>query len=398
MAGKWGKFWRAAAALSLIFVLAVTPAVRMQTTAATSLSDLQKKQNELKQQQQQTASELKKLKADRDKQQEYKNALDNQMANLQGQIDNLNEQIIGLDAEIAQKESEIADKQANIDYDFDLLKQRLRALYLAGEATTLQIILSSENVTDFIQKTEFMQAITDHDTKLINGLKEDMAAIKVEKEQIEESRKQAAEAKKELDAKSNELSELVEESKKVLAELNANVVEVNSKNNELAREKQKADAAVDQWYKDYYAKLAAEGNSGNQASGGYASTGNFTWPCPGYTKLTSYWGDGRNHKGIDIAGSGIYGKAIVAADSGKVIQAVHSGWGGGYGLCVYLDHGNGYSTRYGHMSKVLVNTGDVVQKGQVIGYVGSTGDSSGPHLHFEIRVNGVAKNPMNWFK
>ena len=77
---------------------------------------------------------------------------------------------------------------------------------------------------------------------------------------------------------------------------------------------------------------------------------------------------------------------------------MHSGWGGGYGLCVYLDHGNGYSTRYGHMSQVLVNVGDVVQKGQVIGYVGSTGDSSGPHLHFEIRINGVAQDPMQWFR
>ena len=80
-----------------------------------------------------------------------------------------------------------------------------------------------------------------------------------------------------------------------------------------------------------------------------------------------------------------------------MILANHSGWGGGYGLCAYIDHGGGYSTRYGHASKIIVSTGDVVKKGQVIGYVGSTGDSSGPHLHFEIRVNGVAQNPMKWF-
>ena len=205
-----------------------------------------------------------------------------------------------------------------------------------------------------------------------------------------------AQAKKELDTKNSELSGLLAESSRVLTEISANVVSTNSENNRLAAERKKVDAEVDQWYKDYYASIK-DNNKDNQASGGYVSKGQFTWPLPGYTKITAYWGDNRGHKGIDIAGSGVYGKPIVAADNGKVILAVQSGWGGGYGLCAYIDHGGGYSTRYGHMSKIIVKTGDVVKKGQTIGYVGSTGDSTGPHLHFEVRVNGVAQNPMKWF-
>ena len=392
---RWGKCAAAAAlALALMLGPAVLPLAEVQ---AASLSELQERQEALEEQQQAKAAELQALKEDRDQQQAYADALEEQMTNLENQIDNLNGQINSLNASITQKEGEISATQTEIEEDYDILRERLRAMYLAGEATTLQVILNSENVVDFMQKAEVMQAITEHDTELIAGLWEKLESIQEEKDAIEQERAQTAQAKEDLDAKSRELSAMVEESHRVLAELNANVVETNSENNELARRLAEADAAVDQWYADYYASLPSNDTT-NSASGGYASTGNFTWPVPGYTYLTSYWGDGRNHKGIDIAGSGIYGKPIVAADSGKVIQAVHSGWGGGYGLCVYLDHGNGYSTRYGHMSQVLVNVGDVVQKGQVIGYVGSTGDSSGPHLHFEIRINGVAQDPMQWFR
>lgn len=394
MAGK-GKY-KMIAALTLAVVLALSPAVgSVPAQAQTSLSSLQQKQNNLKKQQQETAAKLKSLKADKAKQEEYKKALDSQIENVQSQIDTLGEQIDGLDADIKSKQAEITGKQAEIDKNFDQFKERLRAIYLLGQSSNLEIVLGAKDITDFLDKTEVMRTITKHDTELIDSLKTQMAEIKTQKEQIEESRRQVAAAKKDLDQKSSELSGLVTESQKVLSQLSANVVATNSENNRIAAERKKVDAQVDQWYKEYYASLGD--NKNNQASGGYVSKGQFAWPVPGYTKITAYWGDGRGHKGIDIAGSGVYGKPIVAADSGRVIQAVHSGWGGGYGLCVYIDHGGGYSTRYGHASKVLVNTGDIVKKGQTIAYVGSTGDSTGPHLHFEIRVNGVAKNPMNWF-
>lgn len=136
------------------------------------------------------------------------------------------------------------------------------------------------------------------------------------------------------------------------------------------------------------------------------SEGEYAWPTPGHTHLTSYWGDGRNHKGIDIADAEINGTPIVAMADGTVTRAVDgygTGYpgspdGGGYGNHVYLDHGGGLTSRYGHMSRVVVRVGDEVVKGQIIGYVGSSGDSSGPHLHFEIRENGTPKNPMLWYQ
>ncbi len=126
-------------------------------------------------------------------------------------------------------------------------------------------------------------------------------------------------------------------------------------------------------------------------------TGRFTWPLPGVNSISSYYGMrwGRLHSGIDISCSGVYGRTIVAADAGTVTSVKNSP--SGYGLHLIINHGNGYTTLYAHCSSILVSAGQTVSKGQAIAKVGNSGRSTGPHLHFEIRVNGSAKNPMNWF-
>ena len=140
-----------------------------------------------------------------------------------------------------------------------------------------------------------------------------------------------------------------------------------------------------------------------EITGSVVGTGRFTWPVPGYYKLSSKYGyrwhpvtgTWKLHTGIDISSSGIYGARIVAADDGTVSL---SGWNGGYGWCVVINHGNGYSTLYAHMKAASsLKKGQAVTKGSTVGYVGSTGTSTGPHLHFEIRQNGSPKDPLKWF-
>ena len=126
------------------------------------------------------------------------------------------------------------------------------------------------------------------------------------------------------------------------------------------------------------------------------STGSFMWPVPHTHSITSYmeWRWGRMHNGIDIAGGGDYGQPFVAADGGTVVWAGDDG--GGYGNYVMIDHGNGYMTVYGHACELACSTGDYVSQGQVIGYIGSTGNSTGPHLHFEVRLDGEYQDPLNY--
>ena len=137
-------------------------------------------------------------------------------------------------------------------------------------------------------------------------------------------------------------------------------------------------------------------SSENGGSGSGESTGSFMWPVPHTHNITSYmeWRWGRMHNGIDIAGGGDYGQPFVAADGGTVVWAGDDG--GGYGNYVMIDHGNGYMTVYGHACELACSTGDYVSQGQVIGYIGSTGNSTGPHLHFEVRLDGEYQDPLNY--
>lgn len=409
MAGK--KICKRLVSFTLVLSLLMLPSLMQPASAATSLSSLQQQQEQLKKQQTENAAKLKSLKADKAQKQAYKTALDSQVQTVQSQIDVLNKQIAACDADIKDREAKISAKQAEIVDNTQKLKERLHALYLTGQASSLEIILSAQNIVDLADKTEALRAITAHDTELINALKNDMASIKTDKDAIEQNRESVAQAKVTMDSKKKELSDLVAEANAVIADISSNVSDAQAKDAQLAKQRTQLDAAVDQWYKDYYAAQAKNNSGGgsNSGSGGYVSTGNFAWPLPGINTITSGFGPrwGTFHKGIDITSGNAYGKPIVAADSGRVMMA---GWGnygtgyGGYGNVVAIDHGGGYSTLYAHCSGVAVSTGQTVKKGQVIAYVGNTGDVSGSygahpgtHLHFEIRVNGVAKNPMNWF-
>ena len=401
-----GKLWKRLGKPTLALALAVfvLQGAGGGEAIAASLTELQQEQAKLEQEQEENDAKLASLKEDQSKQQEYKDALDAQMQNLQSQIDGLNTQINSLDASIEEKNTAIAEKQKNIDEDVETLKERLCAIYMMGDASTLEILLQSESVIDMAQKVELLNIITEHDTKLIAQLTADMESIADEKAEIESEKEQVAAARTELESKGSELAEVQAEAERVLEELNQSVASVQAESDRIAEEKAQASAEIDQWWKDYYAQLAAQNNSssgssggsssGSIGSGGYVSTGNFTWPVPGFTNISCGYSSG--HKAIDISGGGrtIYGTPIVAADSGKVVTATYHY---SYGNYVMIDHGGGYSTLYAHASSLAVSVGQTVTKGQTIAYVGSTGNSTGPHLHFEVRVNGNRQNPFNWF-
>lgn len=396
------------AVLAALTLFLTVPAAR--PASAASLGALQKQQAELKKKKSQVDTQIKSLKNDKARQQQYKDAILSQIKTVQEQIDNLDGQIGSLNTGIKQKEGQIAEKQKDIDRNYEKLKDRLRALYLAGDASTLEVVLNAKNMMDLADKAMMLQTITEHDTELIQSIRSEMKGIQQQKAQIEKDRDAVSAAKKEYDAKQAELTNYVNQANQALAKISQDESSAEAQSREIAKQEDAASAAVDAWYQEYYASLnqnnggggSGGGGSSGSGSGGYVSSGQFQWPVPSCTNVTSGFGPrwGSFHKGIDISRGGIYGAAIVAADSGRVIQAGFGNHGtgyGGYGNVVAIDHGGGYSTLYAHMSRVAVSVGQQVKKGQVIGAVGSTGDSTGPHLHFEIRVNGVAKNPLNWF-
>lgn len=359
---------------------------------ATSLAENQNKQSELKQKNSRLNDELSQLKDNVAEQERYKDTLDQQIEVVQDQVDEINALIVDLDNKISQKESEITETQLKIDKNRELLKQRLRAIYMAGETSTLDIILGAKDFNDFLDKAEIIKNVSLHDSKLIEDLKSDMEKIEKEKNELESSRAEVSAQRDELDSKRTELTYLAEESERVLAQLGQETQKITDMIDENDEEIQRINREIEEYYRNY---------DPTPVPGPSYGTGNYTWPVPGFTYISSdyYDTDGRSsmHGAIDIAGIGIYGAQVVAADSGTVITGSVGGWGGGYGTYLVIDHGNGKSTLYAHMSGAAVSIGQSVSKGQVIGFVGSTGYSTGPHLHFETRLNGYKYNPMDEF-
>ena len=409
--------------------------------AAEDLDTLKARQASLAQQKQDNDEKLASLRQDKSDKEAYRDTLLDQISTLQDQIDTYNSQIESLDGQIVEAQNAIADKDADIQADTVLLKERLRALYMAGEATNLEILLSADSMVDLADKTEALRMVTEHDTALIDNLRDEMAEIQDEKDFIEQSREDAANARTAVQEKQKELKGLEEEAQAVIDDMASQESSLESESQRLAEEEAAAADAIDQWIAEYNesqrrAQIAAQqeadrkkaeqqaaqqqanstpsssnntssnssdtsDNAGEDTPSGGQSygTGSLRWPVPSCTSISSGFGSrwGTTHKGIDIPAS--YGSAIVAADSGTVIQAGYgiSGSGyGGYGNVVAIDHGNGIITLYAHMSSVATSAGATVAKGQTIGYVGSTGNSTGNHCHFEVRVNGTAVDPLGY--
>lgn len=388
--------WVSALLCAVLVVGAIfaSPGAVYRADAATSLSQLQNKLNALKDEQKKLDAQLKDLKNRQQSQQEYQRSLQLKIANAQGQIDNLNAQIAGYDTQISEKKAQIAETEAQIGVNFQTLKARLKAIYMLGEASMLDILFSADNVTDFFNRSQFVQAISDHDQNVIALLKTQKESIRAEQESIEADRAKLAEAKTQYDSQKQELQNAMAESERISKQLQASQAANAAKQKEINAAFDKADAEIKQWWIDYYKQQEALAEASKPVS-----TGSFIWPMPGYSRkanISQYFGGANRHRGIDIAGGNIYGKTIVAADSGVVAVASYNN--AVYGIYLQIDHGGGVATLYGHTSGLLVKPGQLVQKGQAIAYVGSSGLSTGPHLHFGVLIRGTPVDPMQYFR
>lgn len=378
---------------SLVALALITVMVILQGfgVSAETLSELKGRQEELADEKAKIDDRLEELGEDITKKKEYRDEIYAQIEVIQEEIGVLKDQIKLLNEKISAAEDAISEQQSGIDASFDLLKERIRALYITGDASTLTILLGSEDFLDYMEKAHMLQAVTEHDSQLIDSLTEKRESIQAELDAITVDKEALSEKKKLEDQKCAELGELYEQAQRLVLEAEDAQIAAAANSDLLSTEIESTEAAIAELEDEIKAQYG-EG-AVNLGGTGYEGTGNFIWPMPGYTYITCYYGDG-GHRGIDIAGGDIYGKAIIAADSGFVEYA---GWNDSYGYCVFINHGNGYETRYAHMSALGTSTGAYVSSGDTIGFVGSTGNSTGPHLHFEVINGGSTTNPFGYF-
>ena len=312
------------------------------------------------------------------------------LARLQVEVDTHEQRLGKVRAAYEQQSQLLALAQRQYDYAQHQLSRRLVAVYESDQLDSVAVMLASESISSAIDRLEYLEAISARDRRVAEQavrLKRRWSAIRARTHRL-------------LARVNNETQAAVARASSVLATRDR----LSSSRESLSAEretKQQTLASVreskEKWLADIAAlqagsaAIAARLRSGGSHSGAAPSAAGLIWPVQGV--LTSTFGMrwGRMHEGIDIGAA--QGTPIYAAAGGTVNYA---GWEGGYGNLTVIDHGNGLATAYGHQSQLAVSSGQTVSRGQVIGYVGSTGHSTGPHLHFEVRVNGVPNDPLSY--
>lgn len=385
-------------------------------TNADTISELEQEQQRLEQEAQGYEEQLNQKQDEIADQEAY-------IATITGKITNINEQIALSREKIAYYESQIAIKEdektaleAESAANIEQLRERLRAIYKAGDASTLEIVLGAGSFSDFIDKIQLVESMSKHDARLIDDIERQLDEADLIVADLNASKALMEAEQASLEAKQAELNALLAENEEALAALYGEKKDIE----ELHADRENAIAAIDQKIEDYYEEQRRreeeekqqqqqQGGNNNNTTTTPEYTGNYAWPVPGYYWLSSEFYEPRTgyyHGGIDIAGSGIMGATVVASAPGTVIDSYNScthnwgkygscGCGGGFGNYVWIDHGNGKATIYAHLSYHTIYTGQTVSAGTVIGYVGSTGYSTGPHLHFECRNYGTKYDPMS---
>ena len=404
------------------------------SVSAATISELEAKQAELESKQAEYQAKLEKSKSAVSEQQSQVDALVGQVESVTAEIQVCYQKIAIYDKNIAEKQKAIDAANAEIETNMDTLRQRVKTIYISGDVSALEIVMGAKDFNDFLDKLQLVQYVSNHDEELINDIKKKLTTISEEKAALEKDKASLEEEHTTLTNKQTELNTLLEENKEVLAGLQSDANNAQMQLDLSEEELSGLSAEIQEYYRQQKEALAAQqaaqaaasssgdddgedisysDNSSSSASysaPSYVDAGDgWTWPIPGCYTITGGYGEGRSyetHGGTDIAAS--IGTPIYAANSGTVVNSsndcTHSSagvgacnHGGGYGNHVWILHDNGYETIYGHMINTVVSTGESVSKGQLIGYSGSTGWSTGPHLHFELRINGVRSNPMNLF-
>ena len=329
--------------------------------------------------------------------------IEEQLRQATAELSTIKEQRVAVENDITLNERQLAEAQKRLEGRESVFYKRVRDIYINGRLSYLDVVIGSKDFSDFANRLEVLKRIIDSDITLINEIKKERADIEAHKQKLEADRAKLVELEKSALAKQAEIEQKKAERNVVLQkaqndratamqaieELNASSAQVSA----MLKERQAARAAA-----AAAAAAAAQSSGGQGASDNWVQgTGQLGWPVSG--EITSpygyrvhpIWGTTIYHSGIDIGVD--EGTPVHAADGGVVVW---SGWMGGYGYAVVIDHGNGLSTLYGHNSELAVEEGQSVAKGQVISYAGSTGNSTGPHVHFEVRANGDPVDPMGY--
>lgn len=313
----------------------------------------------------------------------------------------LNSQEIALyDDMIAEKEAELEEAIRLETEQLERYRTRVRAMEENGGYNIIALIAQSTNFADLLTAIDDVGEIMESDKELEDeyiAARENTEAVKAD---YESTRTELGAIQDQLRAEQEELENDIEEAIQVILNLESDLENRQAEYDAIMAAEDAANATIDKMVAELEAARAAAAAAAGSSGGSANASGSFLWPVASYVYVSSRFGlrihpitgEQKTHTGMDIASN--QGTAVYASDGGSVTLA---GWNGGYGNCIMIDHGNGYVTLYGHLSSISVSVGQTVSQGNTIGAVGSTGNSTGPHLHFEVLQNGTRIDPEQFF-
>ena len=388
----FARVGRCAAALVLAVVFLASSAEPGMAVTWADVNDLKSEASSLDAEKKELQEKLDALADDKSEAINRKILLDQQIANTTAQIQNVEAQIDQYAALITQTQAELVEAQEKEEAQYELFCSRVRAMEERGTISYWSVLFKADSFTDLLSRLDIINEIMDSDQAVIDELEALQAEIETKMSELETSKAEEETAKAELVSKKNELDAQRKEANAVIQELSSNESETEAALSDLQAEQDALWAEAQRLSDQLVAQQAANGQSTESNPGGYI------WPVDSRYITSTVGGraspggiGSTNHKGTDIGRVG-YTSSVYASKAGTVIVSQYSS---SYGNYVVISHGSGNTTLYAHMSSRKVSVGDYVNQGDVIGITGSTGNSTGPHLHFEVTENGVRVNPLS---
>lgn len=313
-----------------------------------------------------------------------------QLESVLDEMETTKKKITAKEDEISKKEDELLIAQVDEDNQYEDMKKRIKYMYENGNAKFIEILCQSKSLSDFLNNAEYISTISSYDRTMLKKFQKVVKNVQAQEEVLKKENAELEKMQDNLIAKQSTVKQMLSDKKNEIAGIQKDIKKNASKLSAL--EQAAADAARKK-------QEAASSYSPGAGASVVSGNGTFTHPCPGYSRISSYFGyreqplagASTNHKGMDFAAP--TGTPIYAAAGGTVVSA---GYSGKAGNLIVINHGNGLSTYYMHCHKIYVRAGQKVSKGQNIAIVGTTGNSTGPHLHFQVMSGGVPVNPLKY--
>jgi len=372
--------------IMLVFLFAAFPLSLFGDTTENQINNIKKEKEETQ----------KKLEEAKKEEEEYINQVNlvednllltlDELTSLKDRLEQTKTNISELSSSISVKEKEISNTEEEISQRSIFLNKRAVEIYKRGNRNVLDVVFKAEGFLDFFSRLKMLTSIVKKDAEIIKEIMERKLMLLESKKNILKLQDEEIQQKSDLEGlikseetKKTELETIYKQKKEILTVATANKEALITMENQLEKKEQEISKALQSF------------------SYGSAPSGKLLWPVlgkisSGFGNRKSYSGNTKFHAGLDIYAQS--GSPIYAAETGQVIKAEYDG---GYGYCILIYHGGNFATFYAHLSGFAISNGQYVQKGQLIGYVGTTGFTTGPHLHFEVRIKGAPNNPLNYF-